>query len=112
MNVILICYRHSQIFALCVTIFKDLLAVMRHDNLSLNSVLFCLYLYRKLKIGISLLLLFITGLCYICDRSSDVTACGTSGNHRKSNSLDAGTGGDGGGGRKTNKPLVPPVRER
>ncbi|XP_021937575.1 E3 ubiquitin-protein ligase SH3RF1 isoform X2 [Zootermopsis nevadensis] len=46
-------------------------------------------------------------------RSSDVTACGTSANHRKSNSLDAGTGADsGGGGRKTNKPLVPPVRER
>jgi len=51
-------------------------------------------------------------LCIICDRSGDSTACGSSGNHRKSNSLDAGSGGDGGGGRKTNKPLVPPVRER
>ncbi|XP_023725155.1 E3 ubiquitin-protein ligase SH3RF1 isoform X2 [Cryptotermes secundus] len=45
-------------------------------------------------------------------RSSDGSASGSSGNHRKSNSLDAGSAGDGGGGRKTNKPLFPPVRER
>jgi hypothetical protein len=61
---------------------------------------------------IPLILLFITGLLFICGRSSDVTVCSTSGNHRKSNSLDAGSGGDSGGGKKTIKPLVPPVRER
>jgi hypothetical protein len=52
-----------------------------------------------------------TVLCFVCDRSTDGSASGSSGNHRKSNSLDAGSAGDG-GGRKTNKPLFPPVRER
>ncbi|PSN37671.1 hypothetical protein C0J52_05611 [Blattella germanica] len=47
-------------------------------------------------------------------RSGESTACSSSGNHhRKSNSLDASSCGEGGGGgRKLIKPLVPPVRER
>ena len=48
-------------------------------------------------------------------RSGDSSACSSSGNyHRKSSSLDAGSGNEGGGGgsRKSNKSLVPPVRER
>jgi hypothetical protein len=53
-----------------------------------------------------------TVLCFICDRSTDSSASGSSGNHRKSNSLDAGSAGEGAGGRKTSKPLFPPVRER
>lgn len=65
-----------------------------------------------LNSAFKILILFLTGLCFVCNRSSESTACGSSGNHRKSNSLDASSGGDGTAGRKTNKPLVPPVRER
>jgi hypothetical protein len=70
------------------------------------------YIHSRFKILILLLQFCVTGLYFACNRSNESTACGSSGNHRKSNSLDASSGGDGTGGRRSNKPLVTPVRER